>query len=148
MSKLDLLRKLIREEVVAAIRSELPKILYESKSNVMENVKTQFAKKMPPSTLNTPDTYKKPINFGLDKSNPLSSLLNETAASMVDSEVISFTTDHVNPALAFQPNEVQVGDVSGMLSTARPSSNLDAVQINEVPDYSQLMKKMLDRGTM
>jgi hypothetical protein len=29
-----------------------------------------------------------------------------------------------------------------MLATAKPSSNIDAVQINVVPDYSAMMDKM------
>jgi hypothetical protein len=60
----------------------------------------------------------------------------------------NFTIDNVNPVSFFQPKEAVVGDVNGMLATARPSSNLETVQINEVPDYSQLMKKMTEKGVI
>ena len=80
-------------------------------------------------------------------SNPLTNLLNETAVSMLEERnSLNFTTDDVmygtNPSLAFQPKEASVGSIDTMLATARPSSNIEAVQINTVPDYSALMDKM------
>lgn len=145
MAKIDLLRKLIREEVVAAIRQELPKILnehrspvpYDSKKALQEQVKAKI-----PGTLNTREV-RKPLKF--DSSNPLAAFLNDTAKSMVN-EDFSMTTDSVHPSLAFQPKEDRVGDVQSMLTTARPSSNVDAVQINEVPDFSALMNRMKEKG--
>ena len=65
---------------------------------------------------------------------------------MADDPMLSFSTEDVgpgmNPMLAFQPKEVAVGSASDMLATAKGSSNIDAVQINVVPDYSALMDKM------
>ena len=57
MAKIDLLRRIIREEVEAALRKELPKIIKESldskpvsyKSTIENSVKS----KVPPLTLNT-----------------------------------------------------------------------------------------------
>lgn len=149
MAKIDLLRKLIREEVVAAIRQELPRMLsehkstpapYDSKKALQEQVKSKAAKI--PGTLNTvgPRTQ---IKFAAN--NPMAALLNDTAKSMLN-EDFSITTDSMHPTLAFQPKEDRVGDVQSMLTTARPSSNVDAVQINEVPDFSALMNRMKEKG--
>jgi hypothetical protein len=145
MAKIDLLRKLIREEVVAAIRQELPRILnehkspapYDSKKALQEQVKSKI-----PGTLNTREA-RKPMKF--DSNNPLAAFLNDTAKSMIN-EDFSMTTDSVHPALAFQPKEDKVGSVESMLGSARKSSNVDAVQINEVPDFSALMNRMKEKG--
>lgn len=152
MAKVDLLRKLIREEVKAALREELPRLMNEIKSsntginNVMKEIKkTEF-----PMTLNTVETYKNNIQKQFTKSSPLNSILNETAMSMQqdDIETLSFTSDSINPASFFQPKEANVGDVNGMLATARPSSDISMVQINEVPDYSGLMKNLINKGVI
>jgi hypothetical protein len=39
-----------------------------------------------------------------------------------------------------------VESVDQMLATARPSSNMDAIQINAVPDFTALMSKMQQNG--
>jgi hypothetical protein len=149
MAKIDLLRKLIREEVAAAIRQELPMILsehnsasapYDSKKALQEQVKSKVAKI--PGTLNTAGP-RTPVKFA--SNNPMAALLNDTAKSMLN-EDFSMTTDEIHPTLAFQPKEDKVGDVQSMLGSARKSSNVDAVQINEVPDFSALMNKMKERG--
>jgi hypothetical protein len=140
----EILRKIIREELTKVIREELPKLLSES----VQPVKTQQKKTdQPPLTLNSSPMVKfEDIKFK-KSSNPLANLLNETAMSMVNDEnSMHFSTNDVgpgmHPALAFQPKEVAVGSASDMLATAKPSSNIDAVQINVVPDYSAMMEKM------
>ena len=144
MGQVDQLRKLIREELRAVLKEELPKLLSEVKTqpvidhkkNLQEQVKSKI-----PGTLNThtPKQIKFPNN------NPMAAFLNDTAMSMLN-EDFNMTTDSVHPSLAFQPKEVAVGSVQGMLGSARPSSNIDAVQINEVPDFSALMGKLKERG--
>jgi len=144
MAKIDLLRKLIREEVTAAIRQELPNLIQEIKSTpIMDSKKAlqEQVKSKIPGTLNTAE--RKPIRFA--GNNPMAMLLNDTAKSMLN-EDFSMTTDSVHPALAFQPKEDRVGSVESMLGSARKSSSVDAVQINEVPDFSALMNKMKERG--
>lgn len=145
MAKIDLLRKLIREELTYVIKQELPKLLREykdlpvlidPKKNLQESIKDKI-----PGTLNT----SRPPIPKFTSNNPLASLLNETAVSMIN-EDFSMTSDNIHPSLAFQPKEVNVGSINGMLSTARPSSNLDTVQINEVPDFSGLMNKLKQTG--
>jgi len=107
--------------------------------------KSQF-----PMTLNTAETYKKQSNLQFTNSSPLNSILNETAMSMQgeDYDTLSYTTDNINPIDFFQPKEANIGDVNSMLATARPSSDISMVQINEVPDYSGLMKNLISKGAI
>jgi hypothetical protein len=150
MAKIDLLRKLIREEVIMALRQEMPKIISEIKqsSTGKANVIKEMSKQQFPATLNTVETYKKRFDQQFTKSSPLNAILNETAMSMQNDDYTSLTSDNVNPVDFFQPSEVAIGDVSSMLSTARPSSDISMVQINEVPDYSGLMKNLMEKGAI
>lgn len=150
MAQVELLRKLIREELRAVLKEELPKILKEVKQPVyvdrqkalQEEVKAKI-----PGTLNTHRSN--PVaNVKFEGNSPMASLLNETAMSMTSNNMSSFATEHANPMMAFQPEEVAVGSIEGMLGTARASSNIDAVQINEVPDYSALMSKLKAQGAI
>jgi hypothetical protein len=144
MAQIDALRKLIREELRAVLKEELPKILKEVKSPVMVDQKKSLQEQVKskiPGTLNT--SAPKPIKFA--GNNPMAAFLNDTAKSMLN-EDFNMTSGDVHPGLAFQPKEVKVGSVEGMLGSARPSSNLDAVQINEVPDFSGLMAKLKEQG--
>lgn len=152
VSQVDLLRKLIKEEVVKAIRQEMPSIIKEIASSNVEKpvIKESKQSKMAiPGTLNTQPVRPKP-NFS---GNPLANMLNETAMTMGDMDDMSFNTSDigpdsigVDPTSFFQPKQVAVGDVNGMLATARPSSDISMVQINEVPDFSALMSKMMAKG--
>jgi len=152
VSQVDLLRKLIKEEVVKAIRQEMPSIIKEiASSNVEKPVikESKQPKKAIPGTLNTQPVRPKP-NFS---GNPLANMLNETAMTMGDMDDMSFNTSDIgpdsigiDPTSFFQPKQVAVGDVNGMLATARPSSDISMVQINEVPDFSALMSKMMAKG--
>ena len=153
-NQVDLLRKLIREEVAKAIRQEIPTILKEmqipsaSKEVIKESKKV---KPTVPGTLNSRPV--RPVhNFS---GNPLANMLNETAMTMGDMDEVSFNTSNigpdsigVDPTSFFQPNQVAVGDVNGMLATARPSSDPSMVQINEVPDFSGLMSKLKAKGVI
>jgi len=116
----------------------------------INNVIKEMKKSQVPITLNTPETYKKQNNLQFTNSSPLNSLLNETAMSMQgeDYDTLSYTSDNVNPIDFFQPKEARVGDVNSMLTTARPSSDISMVQINEVPDYSGLMKNLMSKGAI
>jgi hypothetical protein len=67
---------------------------------------------------------------------------------MQSDDYSSLTSENVNPVEFFQPSEVAIGDVNGMLATARPSSDISMVQINEVPDYSGLMKNLMEKGAI
>lgn len=139
----DILRQIIREEVTKIIRQELPKILSENK------VITEQVRKKPeiPLTLNSSPVPKfEDVKF--NKSNPMAAFLNDTAKSMLaeGQDTLSFDSSNVgpghHPAMIMQPKEDKVGSVNDMFATARPSSNVDMVQINVVPDYSAMMEKM------
>ena len=145
MTQTEALRRLIREELRAVLKEELPKLLKEVKQPayidrqkaLQEEVKSKI-----PGTLNT-QASRPQIKF--TSNNPMAAFLNDTAKSMLN-EDFSMTSGDVHPGLAFQPKEVKVGSVEGMLGSARPSSNIDAVQINEVPDFSALMGKLKAQG--
>jgi hypothetical protein len=153
-SQIDLLRKLIREEVAKAIRQEMPGILQEvrTSSTTKEVIKeSKQVKKAVPLTLNT-QPMRPVANFS---GNPLANLLNETAMSMGEMDDMSFTSANigpdsigVDPTSFFQPKQVAVGDVNSMLATARASSDPSMVQINEVPDFTGLMSKLKAKGAI
>jgi hypothetical protein len=153
-NQIDLLRKLIREEVAKAIRQEMPAVLKEmqipsaSKEVIKESKKV---KPTIPGTLNSQPVRPVP-NFS---GNPLANMLNETAMNMGDMDEVSFTTGDlgaesigIDPTSFFQPKQVAVGDVNSMLATARPSSDPSMVQINEVPDFTGLMSKLKAKGVI
>lgn len=146
MAQIDALRKLIREELRAVLKEELPKILKENKSPIVDSKKAlqEQVKSKIPGTLNTA-VQRPQIKF--TNNNPMAAFLNDTAKSMI-TEDFSMTTENVHPAMAFQPKHDRVGDVNSMLSTARPSSNHSAVQINEVPDFTGLMSKLKEKGAI
>ena len=153
-SQIDLLRKLIREEVAKAIRQEMPAILQEVRTSTTtkEVIKeSKQVKKAVPLTLNT-QPMRPVANFS---GNPLANLLNETAMSMGEMDDMSFTSANigpdsigVDPTSFFQPKQVAVGDVNSMLATARASSDPSMVQINEVPDFTGLMSKLKAKGAI
>ncbi len=153
-NQIDLLRKLIREEVAKAIRQEMPAVLKEmqipsaSKEVIKESKKVKLTI---PGTLNSQPVRPVP-NFS---GNPLANMLNETAMNMGDMDEVSFTTGDlgaesigIDPTSFFQPKQVAVGDVNSMLATARPSSDPSMVQINEVPDFTGLMSKLKAKGVI
>jgi hypothetical protein len=140
----EIIRQIIREEITRALRTELPKIINESTKKVLPQQKRPD---QPPMTLNSSPMVKfEDVKFK-QSNNPLASLLNETAKDMLnENNTMHFSTNDISagihPTMAFQPREVTTGGVKDMLTTAIPSSNIDAVQINVVPDYSYMMEKM------
>ncbi len=143
MAKLDLLRKIIREEVKAVFQEELAGILKEA---IMVNkgapiTEAARPKKQPqvPATLNTAQPRVIAPNLGVG--NPLNSLLAETAQSMTDNDL-----DSLGGGAGVERDVPIVESVNGMFASARPSSNLDAIEINAVPDFSGLMAKMKANG--
>jgi hypothetical protein len=156
-TKLEILRKIINEEVTKVIQKEMlllrNEITKSGRSAVIENKAqpTSYAKSVVaniPGTLNT-----KPYSPAATKfvgNDPMTKLLNETAMTMGndDAYAYSVTDDMADPTNFFQPTEVAVGDVDGMLSSARASSNIEMIQINQVPDFNNLMKNMMAKGVI
>lgn len=144
MANLDALRKLIREEVRAVFQEELSGILKEAilakggSSSIVESEKPTKVKI--PGTLNTqPVRPFTPPNFGAN--NPLNNILQETALSMTSKDVDMFGMGKMPVA-----EPAVVDSVDDMFATARKSSNLDAIEINAVPDFTGIMAKMKANG--
>jgi hypothetical protein len=152
MANIEAFRKIIREEVRKVFQEELAGILKEavmekrSLSTITEDRRPK--KPIIPGTLNT-KPFKPIMAPNLGVGNPLNSLLAETAHHMAsdDYQNLSFTSNDA-PGFGFmQSTETPVVDtITDMMATARPSSNLDAIQINAVPDYTQLMSKLRANG--
>lgn len=143
MEKLDSLRKIIREEVRAVFQQELAGILKEAiLVNKNQPVMTEAAKPRsiatPPATLNR--AAPRPVAPVLSAGNPLNSLLAETAQAMTMDDFEGFGGQAIEKDV---PIVESVGD---MFANSRASSNLDAIQINAVPDFTGLMAKMKANG--
>lgn len=138
MAKLDLLRKLIREEVRGVFQEELAGILKEA--IIANKNQTTIVESVKPKQTNIPETLNKaplrPVAPILSPGNPLNSLLAETAQSMTMDDYGAFSGE------AAQKEPLVVESVDQMFSSARKSSNLDAIEINAVPDFSHMMNKM------
>ena len=143
MSQLNALKKIIREEVRAVFQEELAGILKEA---IIANKSAQpLTETQRPTKSHIPGTLNrvapKPIAPILGAGNPLNSLLAETAQSMTSDEFSDFGSDY--GAVKEVPI---VESVEDMFATARGSSNLEAIQINAVPDFTNLMAKMKANG--
>lgn len=137
MAKLDALRKIIREEVRAVFQEELAGILKEAVIvNRAQQPITEVVKPVStiPGTLNRQAPKLTPPM--LAGNNPLNSILAETAMSMSpeDFGVLSDT--------AAVKDVPRVESVDQMFASARKSSNLEAIEINAVPDFSHMISKM------
>ena len=139
MANLDAFRKLIREEVKAVFQEELAGILKEAimankgQQTIVESTRS-IAKPTVPATMNR--SVPKPIAPVLSPGNPLNSLLAETAQSMTMDEFGDLNGEGVERDV---PIVESVGD---MFANSRGSSNLEAIQINAVPDFTHMMAKM------
>ncbi|NDC57126.1 MAG: hypothetical protein EBZ69_10055 [Alphaproteobacteria bacterium] len=150
MSKIDALRKLLREEITHVLRQELPKILQESKASVpfTENLKRQVDQKVPGTLNQRVSGVKAPVLKG---GNILNTMLSETAATMNQRDYSFIENTEVNGLSAIQNYDYEVENatsVNDMLSSSSPSSAHEMVQINAVPDFNNLMEKMMSKGVM
>lgn len=156
MAKIELLRKLIREEVKAVFQEELAGILKEAitanKQTKLQTNETIVPKKpVIPGTLNTAPVRPRVPQFLPD--NPLGSLLAETAQSMTAGDMDSLNFDSSNAmgyggAGLYQPEPEAVSSIDAMIASARPSSNFDMIQINDVPDFTELMGNLKAKGAI
>lgn len=144
MAKLDALRKIIREEVRTVFQQELAGILKEavianrSQQTITETVKPKASV---PRTLNTQAPRIVPPVLG--DNNPLNALLAETAMTMTSRDLEGF--GGVSATSADVP---VVDSMEGMFATARKSSNIDAIEINAVPDFTGVMARMKANGEL
>jgi hypothetical protein len=139
MANLDAFRKLIREEVKAVFQEELAGILKEAiianrgTQTITESTRAKAAPTVP-ATMNR--SVPRPVAPVLSPGNPLNSLLAETAQSMTMDEFGDLNGEGVERDV---PIVESVGD---MFANSRGSSNLEAIQINAVPDFTHMMAKM------
>ena len=139
MANLDALRKIIREEVKAVFQEELAGILKEAiianrgQQTIVESTRP-IAKPAVPATMNR--SIPRPVAPVLSPGNPLNSLLAETAQAMTMDEFGDLNGEGVERDV---PIVESVGD---MFANSRGSSNLEAIQINAVPDFTHMMAKM------
>jgi len=139
MANLDAFRKLIREEVKAVFQQELAGILKEAimankgQQTIVESTRN-ISKPVAPATLNR--SVPKPVAPVLSPGNPLNSLLAETARSMTMDDFGDFNGQGVERDVPI------VESVNDMFANSRGSSNLEAIQINAVPDFTAMMEKM------
>jgi hypothetical protein len=145
MSKLDVLRKIIREEVRGVIREELSHLLKEtvSKPPVIKNI-------------NAPISLKEQLSTGISSkinksSDPIMDLLNETKMNMTNDDYRTIINADASMAQGFgqysmSTNVPVVENVNQMLATSRPAADITHVQIDAVPDFSALMKTMKTKG--
>jgi hypothetical protein len=141
MAKLDAFRKLIREEVKAVFQEELATILKEAiVANRQSAPIVEQKKPTVPGTLNNRASFRPPSAPVLSAGNPLNEMLQQTANSMIPQDY-----QYLNGEMV-QNEPVIVESVQDMFANTRPSSNLEAIEINAVPDFTQLMSKLKANG--
>ncbi len=133
--KLDQLRKIIREEVKAAVKEELQEVMNEavrvaSQPQVNEVVKQPLE----------PIQVKKPVPTSSD---PIMEMLNQTKASMTSDEyrnIYSGTSDMVQ-----KPNfATTMASSMGMTDSRGPMPGLDISQFDFVKKAGQVYKKSVE----
>lgn len=153
MSKINALRKLIREEMTQALEEVLPKVvsmLNEQKagSQYKDTLKKQVENKIPGTLNSKAPVVKAPMIRG---GNILNTMLAETAQSMTHRDTTYLQNTEVDGYSAVQNYDYEsdsATDVNDMLSKSVPSSAHEMVQINAVPDFNNLMEKMINKGVM
>jgi len=144
-----LLRKVIREEVQAVVREELGILLEtpEPKPVVAETKKTTVKNSMVESIRPAKPTQpSKPAAF--TNNNILNDILNETANSgewrTVAEGNSSMAQSFGGPMMGAEP--VVVNSVNEMFANTRPAGDINAVRIDDVPDFTALMSRMKQEG--
>jgi len=163
MSKLDILRKIIREEVTFAMRVEFKALLKEEllpllkeNRNISNTVPVHKPVKGPTNLANSISAAMDSRNFKPASSgDPIADLLNETAMSMTSNEYRTM----INADASMAPNFGMIGGVDGvetaavgtveqMLSSNRPTTDINQVTIDVVPDFTGLMNTLKSKGAI
>jgi hypothetical protein len=149
MSKLDALRKIIREEVRTVIREELNSFIKENNTNISKPVNKTYTNSLKEEVVESKKT--KLVSTG----DPIMDILNETQMNMTSDDyrtVFNGNSSMVqgfNPMMSSNISEIPVVEnVDQMLANARPASDVTQVQIDTVPDFSALMKNMKNKGQL
>lgn len=147
MSKLEVLRKLIREEVRAVIREEVVPLLKENVTPSKSIINKSYS-----NSLKEELTKSKKVKVN-STGDPLMDLLNETKMGMTGDDYRTVFNGDSSLAQGFPSmmnnpmSQTQVVEsVDQMLNSSRPSTDVTQVQIDAVPDFSALMKTMQSKG--
>ena len=153
---LEALKKVIREEMRTVIQEELKEILVDAvkiaSAPEVKSFGTAGPTIIPTRFLdNSPKKEYVPETKSLT-GNPLLDLLNETAS---DGEWRSLeggeynASDAVSWAGGMPGNQTQVVEtVEDMMSKNKHAQDMSQVNINSVPDFSKLMSRMKENGTI
>lgn len=167
--KLDILRKLIREEIRKAIKEELKEILTEAviiASKPKSPSTHSISERQGASNTTQPYTQIKP-NYKpkfseimaeqkslTSTGNPILDLLNETANSgewrtlngnYTAQDAVNWSGDISNMGGINTP---VVSTVNQMISTQGPVRDINDVKIDVVPDFTGLMGKFKEKGKL
>jgi len=163
-SQTDLLRKLIREEVALAVRTEMKLAMQELKPLMEGKVKPSFSTSSTPlkssksslveSIKPTARPQAKPAY--VSTGDPIADLLNETKMGMQPDEYRSIGNFGAEDAQGFGMRAMQdfgpkqtmvVEDVNAILQATRPAGSVESVQLPDaVPDFSALMSSLKSKG--
>ena len=142
---IKILRKVIREEVQAVVREELGLMLEapEPKPVVAETKKTTVKNSMVESI--KPAKPTQPINSPTYTNNSvLNEMLQQTAQQGEWRSVAEMNSSDVMSGFGSEP--IVVNSVNEMFANTRPASDINAVRIDTVPDFTALMSKMKQEG--
>jgi hypothetical protein len=159
-SQTDLLRKLIREEVALAVRTEMKLAMQELKP-LMEGRITPSKSTISKSSLveSIKPIQKQPTKSQyVSTGDPIADLLNETKNAMQPDEYRSIGNFGAQDAQGFGMQAMQdfgpkqtmvVEDMNSILQASRPAGSVEAVQLADaVPDYTGLMKSLKEKGAI
>ena len=135
--KLDQLRKIIREEVKAAVKEELQEMLTEAVRVASQpDAKPNVQKFEPQTKIQEVHTAK--------SSDPIAEMINQTKATMNNEEyrnVISGTSDMVQ-----KPNFAEMmASNMGMVDSGRPAPGLDISQFDFVKKAGAVYKASVEK---
>lgn len=134
--KLEQLRKIIREEVKAAVKEELQEVMNEA-VRVASQPQVNEVVKQP----SKPIQVKKPVPTSSD---PIMEMLSQTKASMTSDEyknIYSGTSDMVQ-----KPNfATTMASSMGMTDSRGPMPGLDISQFDFVKKAGQVYKKSVEK---
>ncbi len=135
--KLDQLRKIIREEVKAAVKEELQEMLTEAVRVASQpDAKPNVQKFESPTKIQEVQTAK--------SSDPITEMINQTKASMTNSEyqnVYNGTSDMVQ-----KPNFAEMmASNMGMVNSGRPAPGLDISQFDFVKKAGDIYKASVEK---
>jgi hypothetical protein len=139
MGKAEALRKLIREEVVKALRQELPRLIAEAQTEQPKAKKPVYEQTFIPKSK---PAIQKPAKTG----NVIQDLLNETAQDMMSSgeewPTMQYNTQNMGAMAG--PQMMPIAQQGPVMMDGADFSPVNS----SVPDFNGLMDKMLSNGTI